>query len=103
MLGFPDSLKCPVDIERFGEGSGSEDAFGAFPGGMLRITFNRNDDVEEILSGNVRGYVFDHALTPDEVKREYETKRITVNKTTHRIRFENETESSVDVVIEPKE
>lgn len=38
---------------------------------------------------------FDHALTSDEVKRGYETRRITVNKTTHRIRFENETESSV--------
>lgn len=32
-----------------------------------------------------------------------QAQRITVNKTTHRIRFENQTESSVDVVIEPKE
>ncbi len=30
-------------------------------------------------------------------------KRITVNKQTHRIKFENETEDSVDVVIEKKE
>lgn len=30
-------------------------------------------------------------------------KRVKVNKTTHRIRFENETESEVVVVIEPKE
>lgn len=30
-------------------------------------------------------------------------KRIQVSKTTHRIRFENETENSVVVVIEPKE
>lgn len=31
------------------------------------------------------------------------TKRVKVNKTTHRIRFENETESQVTIVIEPKE
>jgi hypothetical protein len=34
--------------------------------------------------------------------RASQTQRITVNKTTHRIRFENETESSVEVIIEPK-
>lgn len=31
------------------------------------------------------------------------TKRVTVNKQTHRVRYENETESQVTVVIEPKE
>jgi hypothetical protein len=31
------------------------------------------------------------------------TRRITINKQTHRIKFENETEDSVDVVIEKKE
>lgn len=35
---------------------------------------------------------------PHEIRQ-----KIAVNKRTHRIRFENETESSVDVVIEPKE
>lgn len=30
-------------------------------------------------------------------------KRVTVNKQTHRVRYENETESQVTVVIEPKE
>lgn len=47
--------------------------------------------------------LWDHALTDDEAKREYEPERISINKTTHRVRFENETESSVDVVIEAKE
>lgn len=61
-------------------------------------------DREDFFAG-APGRVFDRALTTDEVKREYESveRRITVNKTTHRIRLENETESSVDVVIEPKE
>lgn len=31
------------------------------------------------------------------------SRRIAVNKTTHRIRFEDETESQVTIVIEPKE
>lgn len=31
------------------------------------------------------------------------SRQISVNKTTHRIRFENETESQVTIVIEPKE
>ena len=35
---------------------------------------------------------------PEEIRQ-----KVTVNKQTHRIRYENETESSVDVVIEPKQ
>ena len=90
----------------------------------VRISIER-DPVERIWANH--GIVFDHALTPDEVQSEYvkrcstpgtwqstpnqfapipyidQPKRITVNKSTHRIRFENETESSVDVIIERKE
>jgi len=73
---------CPITLEEFQRGAE-----------MLGYSL-------ETLSDSVR--VFDQALQPDKVKRECETQRVTVNKTTHRIRFENETESSVDVVIEPR-
>lgn len=35
--------------------------------------------------------------------RDGNSRRVVVNKTTHRIRFEDETESQVTIVIEPKE
>lgn len=74
MFGFPDSDKCPIDT------SGT------------------------ISPNKVPGKWYDHALTPDEVSAEYKgEQRIRVNKTTHRIKFENETESCVDVVISEKE
>ena len=38
-----------------------------------------------------------------EADRATRTTRVRVNKRTHRIRFDSETEDSVDVVIEPKE
>lgn len=38
----------------------------------------------------------------DQMNHEYETKRISVDKRTHKIRFENETENEVVIVIEPK-
>ncbi len=46
----------------------------------------------------------DFTLVPRERFEEEQasTKRITVNKRTHRVRYENETEDSVDVVIEKK-
>lgn len=42
------------------------------------------------------------ALDADEITRDYETRRVHVDKRTHRIRFENESENEVTVVIEPK-
>jgi hypothetical protein len=47
----------------------------------------------------------DFTLGPRERFEEEQagTKRITVNKRTHRVKYENETEDSVDVVIEKKE
>lgn len=38
----------------------------------------------------------------DEMSRDYETRHILVNKDTHRIRYESETEHEVTIVIEPK-
>jgi hypothetical protein len=38
-----------------------------------------------------------------ERDRATQTTRIRVNKRTHRIRFEDETEDSVEIVVEPKE
>lgn len=38
----------------------------------------------------------------DEMNQQYETSRIVVNKCTHHIRFEDETEDQATVVIEPK-
>ena len=37
-----------------------------------------------------------------EADRAARTTRVRVNKRTHRVRFDSETEDSVDVVIEPK-
>ncbi len=47
----------------------------------------------------------DFTLGPKERVEEEQAsnKRITVNKRTHRVKYENETEDSVDVVIEKKE
>jgi hypothetical protein len=103
-----------MDTDDFRDGATlhfTESVGGPLPRGRVQF-----DNGSEFFRPNVQGQVFprcpvpqgrvriyDHALTPDEVKREYETERIPVNKTTHRIRFENETESSVDVVIERKE
>jgi hypothetical protein len=93
MFGFPDSAECPIDM------SGNP----ASGGGPLRPHYvDRDHGFHEGFFAHAHGRIFDRALTPDEVKREYDTQRITVNKRTHRIKFENETESSVDVVIEPK-
>jgi hypothetical protein len=108
MFGFPDSAECPIDmsgnritLDEFREGAESHLAEGghfipqapAFSPVRLRVP----------RLPSLHAQVFDRALSSDEVRREYDTQRITVNKTTHRIKFENETESSVDVVIEPKE
>lgn len=46
--------------------------------------------------------VIDRAIDADEINREYQTQRIVVDKRTHRIRYENETEHEVTVIIEPK-
>jgi hypothetical protein len=71
-------------------------------GGMLpvgRITFDRSDS---------REFFRPHTgprLEPIKIRvsrAPSEPRRIVVNKTTHRIRFENETENEVTVVIEPK-
>lgn len=41
-------------------------------------------------------------MDADEINRDCDTSVIHVNKRTHRIRFENETESEVTIVVEPK-
>ena len=38
----------------------------------------------------------------DQMNREYEVRKIAVDKRTHRIRFEGETENEVTIVVEPK-
>lgn len=95
MRGYYETDQCPVD--QFGKRSGG----GPLPYAVVHV---ERDSVESFCPGQpYSGRIYDHALTSDQVEREYETRRITVNKTTHRIRFENETESSVDVVIEAKD
>lgn len=84
MFGFPDSEKCPIDF--------SGGAFGAFPDALanpVSVSVER-ESIEQYV-----GYV----CGPGTITGE---QRIAVDKRTHRIRFENETESSVDVVIECK-
>lgn len=60
------------------------DAFGGFPG------YNQSCPVPK------------QRADADALNHDYDTNVIHVDKRTHRIRFENETESGVTIVIEPK-
>lgn len=43
-----------------------------------------------------------HRMEVDDLNREYQTQTIHVDKRTHRIRYENETENEVTLIVEPK-
>jgi hypothetical protein len=92
-----------MDTDDFRDGATlhfTESTGGPLPRGRVQF-----DNGSEFFRPNVQGQVFPRCPVPQGRVRIYdhETERIPVNKTTHRIRFENETESSVDVVIERKE
>jgi hypothetical protein len=54
---------------------------------------------------DIKGIIEELERSVDQAKKDAATRttRLRVNKKTHRIRFENETEDSVEVVIEPKQ
>lgn len=74
----------------------SGETFGGFPDGEAFGGFPyhpaRGEDMK----------VHEKALDADEIARAYETHVVQVDKRTHRIRFENETEHEVTLIVEPK-
>ena len=112
---------CPVNKDEFGERSGSgvsleefrEIAERHYRGGSIpprQLISDRDPGEYFVPSTSVsplrlrvgRGGA-ELLRAPCWIREATDPQRITVNKTTHRIRFENETELSVDVVIEAKE
>lgn len=97
MFGYPDSAECPLDFRgnSLTVNEFKECAENHYSEGGLLPNPPDFEAKKIIVRRDGTGYVYG----PGPIS---EGQRITVNKTTHRIRFENETESSVEIVIQPK-
>lgn len=89
MLGIYDSAECPLDFGGNPLQRGTSPFFGAMPD-CHGPRYPLESDTRELVKPNADGKVY---------ARE---QRLRVNKASHRIKFEDETENEVTVVIEPK-
>lgn len=105
LFGYSSPIETDSDNREFNSG----------PLVVGRITFERRP--VSVTDGGFSGEAFSgfpfydqpcpvskHRVEVDDLNRQYrtQTKTIVVDKRTHRIRYENETEHEVTVVIEPK-